>query len=155
MTSTQSSNVSCRDYVLEIEIDCGPDRVWQAVFQDVDLWWLADFQMAGEDSTVSFDPRPGGRGLIEEAPDGTCLQWYAVQFYVPASKKVYLVGHIGPEWGGPCISHMQLCVTATESGSKLTIHDSLFGAVSDATANSLSDGWKTLFGDGLKKYLEK
>ena len=154
MQAIQSPEVSYRDYALEIDIAASPERVWDAIFEDVNLWWLPDFQMAGADSKVSFDPQPGGQGLIEEAPDGTCLQWYTVQFLVPKSRKVYLVGHIGPEWGGPCVSHMKLSVEQTDSGSRLCIHDALFGAVSDATSNSLADGWKMLFADGLKKHLE-
>lgn len=64
------------------------------------------------------------------------------------------MGHIGPEWGGPCVSHLQLAVTEPKSSAKLSISDALFGAVSDATTGSLSEGWKALFRDGLKKHLE-
>ena len=155
MTAMNTQEVSCRDYALEIDIRANRAQVWKAMFEDVNIWWLKDFHMAGEDSKVSFDPTPGGRGLLEEGKDGTCLQWYTVQFIVPAQFKVYLVGHIGPEWGGPCVSHMQLSLTESESGCRLSIHDALFGAVSEATTNSLSDGWKMLFGDGLKLHLEK
>jgi uncharacterized protein YndB with AHSA1/START domain len=64
-------------YALEIGINASPVRVWRALTEEIDAWWLADFHVAGADSTMTLDATPGGH-LIERAADGGGILWYTV-----------------------------------------------------------------------------
>ena len=140
---------------LEIAIDAPRSKVWKALIEEINQWWLADFRVAGPDSKVSFDPTPGGKGLIEITPDGGGLQWFATQMYMPADFKIYVVGNVAPEWGGPTTSNLKLSLVETESGCKLQIHEARHGNVDEKQAQCAADGWKQLFTDGLKAFVEK
>ncbi len=47
----------------------------------------------------------------------------------------------------------KLAVETTEEGALLRLTDGLLGNVSDATVQSLEEGWTFLFGTKLKGYL--
>ena len=150
----KSTPAAVQTIELEIPIDAPPSKVWKAIFEETDRWWLADFRVAGPDSKVTFDPTPGGKGLIETTTDGGGLQWFATQMYMPAEFKIYVVGHIAPEWGGPTTSNLKLSLVETESGCTLNILDARHGNVDEKQAQSYADGWKQLFTDGLKAFVE-
>ena len=145
---------TCNQFELEIPIDASRENVWNAIFEDVNSWWVADFHMMGPDSIVTFDPTPGGNGLIEKTSDGGALLWYEVQMVLPADFKIYLVGHIAPEWGGPTISSLKLSLVESKNGCVFQISDARHGNVDDAQLSCSKDGWQQLFGDGLKKFVE-
>ena len=137
---------------LEIEIAASPARVWEALTQETDAWWLADFRATGEDSTVRFDAHAGGH-LIEERSDGSALIWYTVQMVVPQTS-LYLVGHIAPDWGGPVLSMLKLSLEVRGQGCLLQVSDARMGRV-DGSSDSTGQGWRQLFGEGLKRYVEQ
>ncbi|MFK7767382.1 MAG: hypothetical protein AB8B55_09190 [Mariniblastus sp.] len=146
---------SCHKYELEIEIQAPRDRVWKAIFEETNLWWLPDFHVVGPDSVVTFDPAVGGRGLVEETPDGGGLLWYSVQMCMPSDFKVYLIGHLAPEWGGPATSSLKLALIESESGCIFQVTDARHGNVDEKQVQSSLDGWLQLFTDGLKSFVEK
>ena len=148
-----TSDLRSVNYELEIEINAAPDVVWRAMTDETNAWWLADFHMVSPESTVAFELRAGG-ALIEQDAAGGALQWYTVQMVQPAARRLDLVGHLGPDWGGPATSHLSLTIEARGDGSVLRVRDVLVGAVDDATATSLEGGWRTLFTDGLKRHAE-
>jgi len=152
--NNSTTPAACHNYELEIAIDAARETVWKCIFEDTNLWWLPDFHVASADSVVTFDVSPGGRGLVEESPDGGWLQWYEVQMYLPSQYEIYLIGHIAPDWGGPTTSSLKLAVVETEKGCILKVTDSRHGNVDAAKAQSYEDGWKQLFSDGLKKFAE-
>lgn len=154
MTGTKTVAAACHKFELEIEIEAPRERVWKAIFEEANMWWLPDFHMTGPGSEVTFDPTPGGKGLLESTPDGGGLQWYAVQMYLPSDFKIYLVGHIAAEWGGPTTSSLKLAVVETESGCVLQVSDARHGHVDESQVQSFEDGWAQLFTDGLKNYVE-
>ncbi|MCA9125860.1 MAG: SRPBCC domain-containing protein [Planctomycetales bacterium] len=141
-------------YELEIAIQAPIDKVWQAIINDIQLWWLGDFHMVAPDSQVELDVRPGGRGLMETAGDGSFLQWYTVQAYLPQQRKIYLVGNLAPEFGGPSTSNLSLELISDSEGCTLKITDAHHGCVDEQTIDSLEKGWKQLFDSGLRCYVE-
>lgn len=146
---------ACHQYELEIQIAASRERVWKAIFEEANFWWLPDFHVAGSDSKVTFDPNPGGQGLLETAPDGSALLWYSVQMYLPVQYKIYLTGHVAPEWGGPTTSMLKLALVEDEDGGcTLQVTDARHGHVDDQQIKSYEDGWAQLFTDGLKKFVE-
>lgn len=154
MIGATKSSAGCITMELEIGIDAPREVVWEAIFKEANAWWLPDFRVSGPDSKVTFDPKPGGRGLIEETTDGGGLQWFQTQMYLPADFKIYVVGHIAPEWGGPTTSNLKLALEETKSGCVLKITDARHGNIDEAQTKSYEDGWRMLFSDGLKKHIE-
>lgn len=140
---------------LEIQVAASPEALWTALFADIDRWWLPDFRTLGEKSKLSFDPQPGGRGLLESSPAAGDLQWYQVQMYQPSAKQVYLVGHIAPDWGGPTTSMLKLSVCENDGGCVLKIVDARLGKVSESDLETCRQGWQQLFGEGLKPLVEQ
>ena len=140
-------------YELEIEIDAAPERVWDALIQRTNGWWLPAFHMVGEGSTVTLEPWAGGR-LHEELEDGGSLLWCTVHWIRPEQHVLYLVGHLAPDWGGPVTSHLKLAVEPRGSGSVLLVSDTHLGHIDRENLKSLEEGWTQLFRDGLKAFVE-
>ncbi|MEQ8767826.1 MAG: SRPBCC domain-containing protein [Planctomycetota bacterium] len=151
MTTTKAEECRTVQYELEIEIAAAPERVWKAVTDELSSWWLPDFHMLGEDSTMVFEPWAGGRLLEENGAKG--LLWYQVLAIDPP-KMLALSGFTTPDFGGPATSLLTLKLEAAGSGTKLTVQDGLFGQVSEQSVKSLQAGWTHLFTDGLKAFIE-
>lgn len=154
MKAAQAYDSGVLKYELEIAIDADPDRVWEALINDTNAWWLSDFHMVGPDSVVTFDAQAGGH-LMETTPDGGSLLWYTVQFCQPGQHTLHLVGNLGPDWGGPSTTNLTLRVeSGAAGGSILKVTDAHHGRVDEASIQSLESGWNQLFSDGLKRYVE-
>lgn len=154
MIGAKTADAGCSQYEFEIAIEAPPERVWKALIEETNLWWLPDFHMAGENSVVEFDPNPGGRGLVETADDGGGLLWYSVQYYLPQQFQIYLVGHVSPDFGGPSTSNLKLALVENNGGCILRVTDAHHGNVGEKSMQSLADGWTQLFGNGLKNFVE-
>ena len=145
----ETSGVS---YEVEVHIDAPRERVWKALFDEIDTWWLPDFHMVGADSTLTFEARAGGH-LIEERPGGASLLWATVKMIDPAQFVVHLFGHLAPEWGGPNTSSMKWEVVERDGGSTMRLTDARFGHM-DEHIGRMESGWQWLLTDGLKKHCE-
>ncbi len=154
MNPAKKSAASVVHYELEVEIQATRQRVWKAIIEETNAWWLSDFRMVDADSVVNFDPVPGGKGLVEALKGGGSLQWYSVQYYKPQAFAIYLVGYLAPDWGGPSTSHLKLVLEENGNGCKLKVTDAQCGNVSDENIQSLVDGWSRLFSEGLKAFVE-
>lgn len=152
--TTTTSTAACGHCEVEIAIAAPRAKVWKAIFEETDHWWLSDFRATGSESVVTFDPKPGGRGLMEDTANGGGLLWYGVQMYLPEQFKIYLIGHIAPEWGGPTTSSLKLAIEESDSGCVLKVTDARHGNVTEKHLQSCQNGWKQLFTDGLKKFVE-
>ena len=154
MIGASTANAGCTTIELEIAIEAPREKVWNAMFEEANAWWLPDFRVAGPNSKVTFDPTPGGRGMVETTEDGGGLLWFNTQMYLPSEFKIYLVGHIAPEWGGPTTSNLKLALEETDSGCILKVTDARHGNIDENQTQSYEDGWNQLFGNGLKKHVE-
>ena len=148
-------SVGAAQYELEISIDAPIERVWQALTEETNAWWLPDFHMVGEGSTVTLDTQAGG-GLVEHLEGGGSLLWYTVHWCQPQNYVLYLVGHTDADWGGPATSHLKLMlVPRGADGCTLQVTDSRHGHVDEENVRSLQEGWTQLFRDGLKQFAER
>ena len=59
---------------ITVEIKAPQDRVWAAMINEIDAWWLPQHRMAPSSKMMVLEPRAGGR-FYEEAPGGGLL-WY-------------------------------------------------------------------------------
>lgn len=141
-------------YELSVSIDAGIDRVWKSLIEEIDQWWLPDFHMTASDSKVSLDIQPGGLGLHEIAGDGSFLKWFDLQCVLPQQYKLYLIGHLAPEWGGPTTSSLGFALESDGDSTTVRMTEALHGKVADATSDSQSSGWLQLLEQGLKAHVE-
>ncbi len=158
MIEAKATDARCVQYEFEVPIAATRERVWTAIFEEINCWWLPDFHMTGKGSIVTFDPTPGGEGLVERVDGAGELQWYQVQFYQPVEFKVYLVGFLAPDWGGPSTSHLKLALEKSkvdpDNACVLKVSDAHQGKMDLKSVQSLGDGWLQLFTDGLKAFVE-
>ena len=126
---------SCIQFQLEFNIGASRARVWKAILEETNAWWLPDFHMVGQGSVVTFDPHPGGRGLKEDHVDGSCLLWYTVQIHLPSQFSIFLVGHVAPDWGGPATSNLKLALEESTDGCMLKVADAQHGRVAGESEN--------------------
>ncbi len=139
-------------YEFTIEIDGSAQRVWRALTDQLGAWWLPHFHMLGENSLVELEPWAGGR--LFEKGDGRELLWYTV-IAIESEKSIDLSGFMTMKFGGPATTLLSLQIhNLSESKCRLQISDSLFGRVTEDSVRSLQSGWKELFVDGLKRFVE-
>ncbi len=155
MKSASLKEVRQGTYELQINIDASATTVWKTLIEETNRWWLSDFRMVAPDSEVIFDLSAGGTGLVEQKSGGGFLQWYQVQAHLPEQRKLYLVGHISADFGGPSTSHLCLSAEEEADGTLFRVTDSLVGNVSEESMNSLRSGWQLLFESGLAKYVTR
>ncbi len=151
MNDNQVFEARVVQYEFEVELNAPPTRVWKALTDQLSSWWLPDFHMLGADSIVSLEPVPGGR-LFEQCGEQGLL-WYTVLAIAP-NESLSLAGYCTAEFGGPCSTLLSVKLTEDGTHTRLAVTDALFGRVSDQQVASLESGWKQLFVDGLKKFVE-
>lgn len=154
MSGATRLTVGAVTYELEVAIDASPERVWEALFDDIGSWWLPDFHMLGPGSTVAFERRAGGQ-LLEHAEDGSSLLWCTVHMLLPGARTVYLTGGLAADWGGPAQNSMKMEVRPRGTGALLVVADALFGHIDDDHVASQQAGWGRLFREGLKAHVER
>lgn len=152
MSDVKTMEARCVQYELAIKIEASKARVWRGLTDQLGAWWLPDFHMLGTDSLVTLEPQAGGR--LYEQHGASELLWYTVLAITPG-ESLDLVGHCSADYGGPATTMLTIRLIEEAGGTRLTIRDSLYGHVTEGTANSLRSGWQQLFTDGLKAFVEK
>jgi uncharacterized protein YndB with AHSA1/START domain len=137
---------------LSVDIHAPKSRVWTAMIDEIDAWWLPQHRMSPSSKKMILEPRAGGR-FYEDAPGGGLL-WYTVQMIVP-SESLDMHGYLAARYGGPAISLLHVSLTESKGVTTVTISDSLIGAFNDSLVEGTSTGWTELFNQGLKIYVEK
>lgn len=137
---------------VSIPIRASKDRVWKAMIDDIDHWWLPDYRIAPESKQMILEARAGGR-FYEDAPGGGLL-WYTVQM-VSVAESIDMIGFLARRFGGPTMSLLHISLQESNGVTIVTIEDSLIGAFSDEMAKQTHAGWTALFESGLKPYAER
>jgi DNA-binding transcriptional ArsR family regulator len=153
MTEQKIEKESCAiaEVELEIEIAAPLERVWQSLTNETTKWWRQDF-LVGAAQGFFIEPRVGGR-MFEDWGNDAGVLWGTVIVFAPP-KALELLMHLTPPFGGPALSMLRLALEATPTGTKLALSDAIFGRVKADTRNNLSEGWRLLFAEGLKPYVE-
>ncbi|MFT7667929.1 MAG: hypothetical protein ACI8X5_000615 [Planctomycetota bacterium] len=151
MTSTSPATIL--QYEFELTIKAPTAKVWQALTEETNAWWLPDFHMVAAGSTVTLDARAGGP-LVEQMENGCSLLCYTVTMCVPESS-LHLVGHMAPQWGGPATTMLELALSECDAGTKFIVRDAIYGNAKEKVASSLESGWRQLFGQGLGAHVEE
>jgi uncharacterized protein YndB with AHSA1/START domain len=137
---------------LEVRIRAQPQRVWKALVDETSRWWHKDFYTSQEAKGFVIEAKLGGR-MYEDWGNGAGQIWYTVTGVEPP-RSLSLLGHLTPAFGGPAISMLQL--NLKDEGGRTVLHlaDTIAGKVNEDKPEFIREGWKTLFEDCLKTYVE-
>lgn len=154
MTSTKTRMLEVRAGRIDfdIKIRAPRSRVWQALLEDVDAWWVADMRCVAN-SRVRLEARAGG-SLVEEAPNGDSLLWFHV-LARQHEESLNLAGSLAPPFGGPADVYLHLALADDAEGTRLSVCHSTHGHTSEESITQSEEGWRMIFEGGLKAHVEK
>ena len=66
-----------------------------------------------------------------------------------------MYGPVSHDWGGPAGTVLKLMLEERSGATVLKVTQEMYGHVSDQNIENLTDGWRQLFGEGLKKFVEE
>ena len=102
----------------EVETSLTPERLYRALINDVRDWWNPDHSYTGDGDNLRIDARGGGC-FCEQLENGSMEHMRIV--YAENGKLLRMMGGLGPlqtiAAGGP----LDWAITATDTGSKLTV----------------------------------
>ena len=154
MTTTAAKilEASAARIELEVSIDASIDKVWQAIIEQPDAWWVSELRCVPGGSKVLLEPRAGGN-LVEQNDSGGSLLWFTV-IAVDPPRSINLAGAIAPPFGGPCQAFLLLELAAQDGVTVVKMTNSLHGHVDESTLPDIEGGWKLLLENGLKRLVE-
>ena len=142
---------NCVRHVIDITIDAPPARVWRALTEEINNWWLPEFRMAKNSQRLRLEPKIGGR-WCEEAPGGAGILWGTI-IGVTKGSSIQAIGHVAPPWGADTwICSMD--IEETDTGTAFRFSEVVMGDLTQEQADEIEHGWNWLFTDGLKAYCE-
>ena len=138
---------------METQIDAPPERVWQALTENIGGWWPVEFFAGGEDGKRKYicEAHPGGR-MFEQWDDGGGLLWGTVICAEP-NVRLQVLGVTFPNWGGPSLGYVSWELSPNDSGTTLTFSESMLGRISEANIDEKNKGWAFLC-NSMKAYVE-
>ena len=144
--------ISATSIRVDTLIKASRPRVWKALTQEINQWWLPTFFMHSETKEFILEVKLGGL-LYELTSEQEGIVWANV-IGIDAPNLIQLKGHLTPAFGGPAISFLSFDLE--ESGKATVIHfkDELFGDISDKLPRQLESRWQQLLHKGLKQYIE-
>jgi uncharacterized protein YndB with AHSA1/START domain len=137
---------------LEIRIEARPERVWQALVEEIGRWWPKDFY-AGPARGFVLEPKLGGR-MYEDWGNGAGAIWYQVTEIQPP-KSLGLTGQMPAAFGGPAVTLLRLVLRPDGEATVLELTDSELRKPTDGCGASLEEGWRALFEKAFKTYVEQ
>lgn len=137
----------------ELRIKAKPERVWQALTDEIAAWWPAKFYVGKAPVRFTLEPRVGGR-VYEDWGDGEGALWATVAS-VRTGECLQWVGDIPAEFGGPARSITSFTLEPDKTGTLLRFRDTMFGAVSAVMQENMTAGWNFLLADCLQPYVEE
>ena len=139
-------------YAFDVEIKASPEKVWNLLTHDIQLWWPAHFHSSEDTKRFTLEPRVGGM-IFEDQGDGNGVLWGTILQF-DAGKRLQFKGTLFPDYGGPGDYHLSIALKPTDDGCLLKVDYALCGYITDENAKSLETGWKELFGEHLKRAAE-
>lgn len=138
---------------LKFDIDASCERVWKALVEETASWWSRDFYTQPDTQRFIIESQLGGK-MYEQGLDGNGLIWGHI-IGLQKGKSLSIRGNLSHRFGGPAISflHLELEVGET-TNCALSLEESYMGAVTDKLKEDVTAGWKVIFGESLKNYVE-
>ena len=136
----------------EIVIHAEIDAVWDCLVNKTSKWWSRDFYTNPKTKGFYIESRIGGRAY-EDFGQGEGFVWSEV-IGVDSPNAIHMKGLLAPAFGGPAISYISIHLQADGASTILKLSDALLGAVSEKGAAQIEAGWKMIYGEAFKHYVE-
>ncbi len=151
MSQSSTTNAQVAQIELSITIPVSLEESWRIFTTEIDAWWHTDFYATSNHLRIVLEPIVGGR-LYEDTGNGSGLLWYTV-ISIDPPHTITLSGNLAPPYGGPALSLLYIRFEPIdEKNTVMHIVDSIIGTVGEY---DLREGWRVLFEDGFKRYIEK
>jgi DNA-binding transcriptional ArsR family regulator/uncharacterized protein YndB with AHSA1/START domain len=147
----ETQSAAIEQVELDITIHASPERVWTALLEETTFWWSKDFYTSPKTKGFHIEPKLGGK-MYEDWGDEAGVIWYEI-FALNPPHTLDLRGCLAVPYG-PAFSLLHIELKASGKDTVLRLSDSTIGAPKDDKKAKV-DGWKQLFEDGLKSYVEK
>ena len=102
----------------DIEIAAPPDRVFDALINEVAEWWDPSHSYSGDAANFSFDGLLGGMALVEDLGEGGFVIHLRVVF-ARVPETLILTGGLGPLQRLGVADSMSFDLEATQAGTQL------------------------------------
>lgn len=135
----------------EVRIEAPPERVFQALTQDVAAWWGAPYLLNQAATDIVLEPQVGGRMYEVWGQDEGAL--WAVVTAIERNKRLTLSGPMGMSGAVSGVIGYAL-EPAGKSATTLKLTHSVIGEVSEETRKNYGGGWTDLLGTRLKQFVE-
>ncbi|CAN5660964.1 hypothetical protein BH09PLA1_BH09PLA1_35370 [soil metagenome] len=152
-TGQQAARFDSIHVRLEVAINATPARVWSAIVNDSSKWWPRSFYTGPDPKGFIFEPQLGGQ-VYEDWGNDTGLVWYDV-IGVDPERSLLLRGQLTAQYGGPAMTFLEIKLEATGESTTLKLHDNVFGVIGEKTQAAMTEGWKILMEESLKKFVEQ
>lgn len=137
---------------MEISISANIEQTWNSLINDIGLWWRKDFYTSPKTKDFLLEAKPGGK-MYEDYGNNEGLVWGEV-IVIDSPNLLELKTHLTPAYGGPVFSFLRLSLTEEGDGTKLVLSDTGVGKMSEEAIGQTKEGWKLLFEEGFKTYVE-
>lgn len=151
-STTPVAGVGITRVDFEVSINAPVDRVWYCLTRETSNWWPRDFYTSERTRRFVIMAKLGGL-VGEDFGMGGGVIWYKV-IGVAAPTSLTLLGHLTPTFGGPSMSTLEITLEPQNGTTVFRVVDAVLGPVTDGLSDNLLSGWKTIFGEGLKKWIE-
>lgn len=133
-----------------ITIQGSPERVFEALTEEISVWWTAPYVHNKEARGLVLEPEVGGR-LYEDLGDNQGLL-LATVVLLRRPHELRLMGPLG--MAGPVQGVITLQLEAKDQGTLLKLSHRAFGEVSEEARQAYSKGWEELLGTRLRNFVE-
>lgn len=147
--------VSDNGFIVEnkFETDVEAAKVWDALINDVDLWWPKSHSWWGEEGTFSIEPKAGGC-FCENAKERSAEHMHIA--FVDPNKLLRMTGGLGPLQGMGMHGALDWQFKELAKGTQVTLSYRVTGINKDGfkqLAKIVADVQKIQL-NGLKRYVE-
>ena len=150
--SAIETTLGSTNLTVEVLIEAPIERVWRTMVVETSSWWHKDFYTAPAPQGFHIEPKLGGR-MFEDWGEGSGQIWGHVEG-IRAPQYLQIVGDSSKDWGGPCRNIMTWHLNEENGTTTLRLEHSIFGKITRESEDSLTEGWKLLFGECLKGFVE-
>ena len=151
MEASSVVDLNTLDMRLETQLSATPERVFEALTEQIGLWWGAPYLRDKTSATdVLLEARPGGR-LLEVWGENEGAVWGEVT-RIKAPEVLELTGRMGMT--GPVYAVVAFTLTPAKGGTLLTLTHQAVGDVDAETETGYQAGWADLIADRLKALVE-
>lgn len=137
----------------EILIHQKIERVWHCLIHEAPKWWSKEFYTSTKTKSFHIEGHIGGRAY-EDFGKGEGFVWSEV-IGLHSPNSIQMKGLLAPEYGGPAISYLSIQLKADGANTTFRFSDTLFGDVNEGAAEQIEAGWKMIYAQAFKNYVEQ